>query len=86
MATTCNAHVIAAQESSRTISLIDRRRETTAIEAIELLGFLERQTEMLHAGGVFLQDDEVCHRFFTAIVAAYDQRQFDAQGEFLRFG
>jgi hypothetical protein len=47
----------------------------------ELLGFLERQTEMLNACGVFLQGDDVCHRFFTAIIAAHDQLQFDAPGE-----
>jgi hypothetical protein len=46
-----------------------------------VLGFLERQTEMLNACGVFLQDDNICHRFFTAIIAAHDQLQFDAHGE-----
>ena len=47
----------------------------------ELLGFLERQAEMLNACGVLLQGDDVCHRFFMAIIAAHDQLQFDAHGE-----
>ena len=51
----------------------------------ELLGFLERQTEMFKAGGILLQGDEVGHRFFTAIIAAHDQLQFDAHEGILRF-
>jgi hypothetical protein len=47
----------------------------------ELFGLLERQAQMLEALGVLLQGDEVCHRFFTAIIAAHDQLQFDAHEE-----
>src|SRR4029453_2003797 len=47
----------------------------------ELLGFLERQTEMLNAGGVLLQGDEVCHCFSPATIATHAQLQFDAHGE-----
>jgi hypothetical protein len=47
----------------------------------ELFDLLERQAQMLNALGVLLQSDEVCHRFFTAIIAAHDQLQFDAHEE-----
>jgi hypothetical protein len=47
----------------------------------ELFGLRERQAQMLNALGVLLQGDEVCHRFFTAIIATHDQLQFDAHGE-----
>ena len=46
----------------------------------ELCGCLERQTEMRRACGVLLQGDEVCHRFFTAIIAAHDELDFDTHG------
>src|SRR5215467_9512625 len=36
---------------------------------------------MLEALGVLLQGDEVCHGFFTAIIAAHDQLQFNTHGE-----
>src|SRR4029453_16723722 len=39
----------------------------------ELLGFCQRQPEMLDACGVLLQGDDICHRFFTAIIAAHDE-------------
>jgi hypothetical protein len=47
----------------------------------ELFGLLERQPQMLDALGVLLQGDEVCHGFFTAIIAAQNQLQFDVHGE-----
>jgi hypothetical protein len=36
---------------------------------------------MLKTCGVLLQSDEICHRFFLAIIAAQHQLQFDAHGE-----
>src|SRR5262249_3333508 len=47
----------------------------------ELFSLLERQPQMLDALGVLLQGNEVCHGFFTAIIAAHDQLQFNAHGE-----
>jgi hypothetical protein len=47
----------------------------------ELLRLYERQAQMLNACGVLLQGDEVGYRFFTAIIAAQDQLQFDVHGE-----
>ena len=46
----------------------------------ELFGLRERQAQMLNALGVLLQGDEVCHRFFPAIIAAHDELEFDAHG------
>jgi hypothetical protein len=47
----------------------------------ELFGLLECQAQMLDALGVLVQGNEVCHRFFMAIITAQDQLQFDAHGE-----
>jgi hypothetical protein len=47
----------------------------------ELFGFLKRQTEMLKACGILLHGDEVCHCFFTSIIAAHNELQFDTHGE-----
>jgi len=46
----------------------------------ELFGLPECQAQMLDALGVLLQGDEVGDGFFMAIVAAYDELEFDAHG------
>src|SRR5205807_738759 len=46
----------------------------------ELFGLPECQAQMLDALGVLLQGDEVSDGFFLAIIAAYDELEFDAHG------
>jgi hypothetical protein len=47
----------------------------------ELFGLPECQAQMLDALGVLLQGDEVGDGFFMAIIAAYDELEFDVHGK-----
>jgi hypothetical protein len=47
----------------------------------ELFCLRERQAQVLNALGVLLPGDDVGHSFFTAIIGAQDELQFDAHGE-----
>jgi hypothetical protein len=46
----------------------------------ELFGLGEGQAEMLNAVAVFFQRHDISYGFFTAIIAAQDELEFDAHG------
>src|SRR6266511_1579607 len=52
----------------------------------ELLGFGERQAQMLDPFGILPQGDDVRHGFFAVIIGAQDELKFDMHGGLLRLG